>query len=95
MLQKWVGRRYIFMAKHFKENQFTFEEASKYLKKNFNDSDPIVSLVLSEFKKAGWLNVEIDPEDSRKRRYTLIMMYNDVALNQLLDELKVKINDSV
>lgn len=75
------------MAKHYGTKKFGFDEVSKFLKRNFNDSDQIVSLVLSEFKKAGWINIEIDPEDSRKRIYSLVMMYNDVALNELVVEV--------
>lgn len=88
MLAKWLNRRYLVMAKHYGTKKFGFDDASKFLKRNFNDSDQIVSLVLSEFKKAGWINIEIDPEDSRKRIYSLVMMYNDVALNELVVALK-------
>lgn len=31
-----------------------------------------VSLVLSELKRAGWLEVRINPQDSRKRVYRLV-----------------------
>ncbi len=88
ILQGWLNRRYLLMANHFKTDTFNFSDAKKFIKKNFGDSDQMISLILSEFKRAGWLNVEIDPQDSRKRRYSLIMMYNKDALNDLVAEIK-------
>jgi len=90
ILQKWLSIRYLLMAKKFGTDTFNFEDAEKFLKRHFEDSTPIISLVLSEFKRSGWLNVEIDPTDSRKRRYSLIMMYNKDAFNQLVIEAKVE-----
>lgn len=89
MLQKWIGRRYLLMAKKFKTDPFGFTDAEKFLKKNFGDSTQIVSLVLSTLKNSGWMTVAIDPEDSRKRIYKLVMMYRDDTLNELVAEIKV------
>jgi len=32
----------------------------------------MISIILSDLKKAGWLEVRLDPNDSRKRLYKLI-----------------------
>ncbi len=87
ILPNWLNRRYLLMAKNFKTDTFNFADAEKFIKKNFGDSSQMVSLILSEFKRAGWLKVEIDPKDSRKRNYSLIMMYNKEALNQMVAEI--------
>ena len=88
MLQKWITKRYLLMAKRFGAKPFKFADAQKFLVRNFGDSDQIVSLVLSTLKNAGWLSVAIDPNDSRKRLYTLAKMYADEALNELVIEMK-------
>ena len=35
------------------------------------DDGRMVSVILSEMRKAGWLEVRLDPEDARKRLYKL------------------------
>ena len=88
MLQKWIAKRYLLMANKFGTKPFKFKDAETFLVKNFGDSTQIVSLVLSTLKNSDWLKVEIDPKDSRKRLYTLIMMYNEKALAELVMEVK-------
>lgn len=88
ILQKWLLRRYLLMADNFSTRSFNFVDVEKFLKKNFKDSNQIVSLVLSQLNKAGWLDVKIDPDDSRKRSYSLILMYNKEAMKQLVAEVK-------
>jgi len=36
------------------------------------NEDKMVSIILSDLKKAGWLKVRLDPSESRKRLYKLI-----------------------
>jgi hypothetical protein len=51
-------------SKHWaqlKNKEFNHKDASKTL----ND-DKMVSIILSDLKKAGWLEVRLDPSDSRK-----------------------------
>lgn len=67
-LPKWVMRRYSVLWSRFGINEFTFEQAHKAL----NIDKPILSLLLSEMKRAGWIKVSIDPRDSRKRLYELV-----------------------
>ncbi len=66
-LPKWIQRRYSQLWNRFKNKPFTREEAVKFLK----DKEQVVSVFLSDLKKAGWLKITLDENDSRKRTYTL------------------------
>jgi len=66
-LPKWIMKAYSKLWTKFKNKEFNHEDASKTL----ND-DKMVSIILSGLKKAGWLEVRLDPTDSRKRLYKLI-----------------------
>ncbi len=65
-LPKWIMLAYSRLWTKFKAKQFTFSQAEKLLKL------PNTSIILSRLKKYGWLIVELDPNDSRKRLYKLI-----------------------
>ena len=67
-LPKWLTYRYSLLWKSFKNKEFAYDEAIKILKEK---KERLVSVVLSELKKQGWLTIKLDPEDSRKRIYTL------------------------
>ena len=60
--------RYSILWKEFKGNDFDHDKASKLLKE---EKDGLVSAVLSELKKHGWLTISLHPDDSRKRIYKL------------------------
>ncbi len=60
--------RYSVLWKKFKENEFEHDDASKILKE---EKDGLVSAILSELKKHGWLTIKLHPDDSRKRIYKL------------------------
>ena len=64
----WLVKRYMKLWDKFKDKDFSFEDAKKTLKEDNN----FLSVVLSEMKKEGWLTLELDPEDARKRLYRLI-----------------------
>ena len=49
----------------FKDKKFTHQQAEDLLKITNT------SIVLSRLKKYGWLKLELDPEDSRRRLYKL------------------------
>ncbi|MBI3587711.1 hypothetical protein HY095_00795 [Candidatus Micrarchaeota archaeon] len=72
LLPKWVMKRFLTLHAKFGEKTFDFEQAVKVLKKEMNDDKPIVSLVLSDLRKAGWMKINISQEDARKREYTLV-----------------------
>lgn len=60
--------RYSLLWEIFKTKNFDYDEASKILKA---ENESLVSVVLSGLKKHGWLSIELDSKDSRKRIYTL------------------------
>ncbi|MGC8483811.1 MAG: hypothetical protein ACP5OE_09240 [Thermodesulfobium sp.] len=66
----WLVKRYMKLWNKFKDKDFSFEEAQKTLK----EDNKFLSVVLSEMKKEGWLNLELDPEDARKRLYKLLSL---------------------
>lgn len=65
-LPKWIMRAYSKLWTKFKNKEFNHGDASKTL----ND-DKMISIILSDLKKAGWLEVRLYPNDSRKRLYKL------------------------
>jgi hypothetical protein len=60
--------RYSVLWKKFNESEFEHDDASNILKE---EKDRLVSVVLSDLKKHGWLTVKLHPDDSRKRIYKL------------------------
>ncbi|MEM5793093.1 MAG: hypothetical protein QXY45_01895 [Candidatus Aenigmatarchaeota archaeon] len=66
-LPRWIMKAYSKLWTKFKNKEFNHDEASKTL----ND-DKMVSIILSEMKQRGWLEIRLHPEDSRKRLYKLI-----------------------
>ena len=67
-LPKWLQKRYASLRYEFEEDFFSFKQAEELL----GDDSRIVNLCLSELRKAGWLESERDPKDSRKKRYHII-----------------------
>ena len=67
-LPRWIMKRYSVLWNKFKSKEFTHKKATEVL----NEKDErIVSLFLSDLKKYGWLEVGLDPNDSRIRLYKL------------------------
>ena len=68
-IAKWLQERYSLLLKELGDKEFNFDIARKILKK---DQSKIVSIILSELRKAGWIEItKFDPNDSRKRYYRL------------------------
>ena len=68
-IPKWLQESYALLLKRFGENEFSFSSCKKVLRK---DKEKIVSIALSQLRKAGWLEISrLDSEDSRKRYYRL------------------------
>jgi len=65
-LPKWIQKRYAVLWKKFKEKEFTFEQAEKVLKDKAG-----INVFFSDLRKAGWLEVSLNSEDTRKRVYKL------------------------
>ncbi len=66
-LPEWVMQRYAKLWSKFREKEFSFEEAKEFLKEK-----TAMSVLLSELKEAGWIEVKLDQKDSRKRLYNLV-----------------------
>ena len=64
-LPKWILKHYSKLWTKFKDKQFTHQEADNLLKITNT------SIVLSRLKKFGWLELALNPNDSRKRLYKL------------------------
>ncbi|MDI6890369.1 MAG: class I SAM-dependent DNA methyltransferase [Thermodesulfovibrionales bacterium] len=71
MIPKWLEKRHEILSKAYRNSPFRFEDASKILKEKMKDREEQVNVFLSELRKRGWLEVEFDPEDARKRIYKL------------------------
>ena len=65
-LPKWIMKHYSTLWNKFNNKEFRYRNASKTLK-----NKKMISLILSELKKSGWLDIKLDPKDSRKRIYKL------------------------
>ena len=65
-LPKWIMRRAKVLWDSFKGRQFSFSEAENALE---SDDSRMVAVVLSELKRAGWVNARIDAENPRKKLY--------------------------
>jgi len=76
-LPKWEMRAYATLWNKYKSKEFNHEEVCKLLKKK----KEVVSVLLSDIKKAGWVEVKLDPQDSRKRVY--ILKDPEKAINEL------------
>ena len=70
-LPQWLNTRYEILWKEFNDRDFRFEDAKQLLEKNFDSDAEQTNVVLSELRKSGLLKVEFDPNDARKKVYTL------------------------
>ena len=82
MLPKWLENRYEVLRKAYLDSSFRFEDAVKTLKEKLHDDKGQVNVVLSELRKEGWLKTEFDPNDARKKIYTLTS--REEILSQIL-----------
>lgn len=62
----WIQTRYALLWNKFKNKEFTFEQAGKVLKDNGG-----INVFFSDLRKAEWLTVSLNEEDTRKRVYKL------------------------
>jgi len=71
MIPKWLEKRHKILWTSYNDSPFHFEDAARVLKEKIKDSEGQINVFLSELRKRGWLQVEFDPEDARKRIYKL------------------------
>ena len=67
-LPKWEMVKYSILWKHFGKKEFTNEMALKVLK---DKNRHILSVLFYDLKKAGWIQIERDEKDQRKKKYKL------------------------
>ena len=67
-MPKWLTKRYAILWEELKDKKFSFGDAREKLNET---DDKRLSVILSDFKKYGWIEVELDPQSSRKRLYKL------------------------
>ena len=66
-LPKWIMMRYSKLWEKFRSHPFSHDQAVKFLK----DKEQVVSVFLSDLRKAGWLEVTLSEKDTRHRFYKL------------------------
>jgi len=71
IIPNWVQKRYLTLLEKFKASPFYFEEVAKTLKERFGDSEEQTKVILSELKNWGYLKTKRDPQDARKKIYSL------------------------
>jgi type I restriction enzyme M protein len=92
MVSKWVEKRYKELWDSYQDSPFRFEDAADILRKRLKDTEEQVNVILSELRKGGWLKVDFDPEDARKRIYTL--KSSEEVITQILSINKSKLTRS-
>jgi len=65
-LPEWMMKRYAILWNKFKSKEFTKEQAVKVLPK-----DSSIAVLLSELRKAGWMEIKISQENAKKMIYKL------------------------
>jgi hypothetical protein len=66
-LPRWLQQRYATLWDKLGKKPFDFDTAKKIL----SDNQGSLNVAFSELRKLGWLKVEFDPNDARKRIYRL------------------------
>tara|TARA_Y100000310_G_C19984674_1_gene491385 strand:+ start:213 stop:464 length:252 start_codon:yes stop_codon:yes gene_type:complete len=67
-IPKWLMQRYALLWYKFKEKEFTYEEVCKLFNK---DSENLRRALISHLRVNGWLSVQLNTKDSRKREFKL------------------------
>ncbi|MDD9954295.1 MAG: MarR family transcriptional regulator [Candidatus Woesearchaeota archaeon] len=67
-LPGWAMQDYSVLWVAFRKQEFSHDDVAKALGKDKN----AVSVLLNRLKKDGWLTASLDPNDGRKRLYTLV-----------------------
>ena len=89
-LPKWMMTRYLLLWKKFDTSKFDTAQALDVLQHMPKpDTKSIVALLLSELRKAGWLRTEFNPQDARKRIYTLNNF--ETVFGETFDEMVLEI----
>ncbi len=68
-LPRWLEDSYSLLWKNFKNKEFCREDAVKILQEKAGDRS--IAVILSKLRKAGWLDIRLDPSDARRSLYFL------------------------
>lgn len=72
-IPKWVMIRYSALYRDFKCKSFTRENAKEVFQKyNLKSEEKLANVFFSELNKKGWVIVERNKKDSRKKLFRLI-----------------------
>jgi DNA-binding transcriptional regulator PaaX len=85
-LPNWLKKNYLLLWRSTRGKEFSFEDALKILGEK---DERHVSVSLSRLNKSGWLEVKIDPKDSRKRIYKL-KLPEEKSVKDLIEEISSK-----
>ena len=66
-LSKWLMKRYATIWKTYRTTKIDFDKIQKKL----DEDTKTLTVVLSELKKSGWITIEKDTADKRRRVYQL------------------------
>ncbi len=64
-LPKWIMQSYAKLWQKYSSNEFEHSHVSEIVERN------LASVVVHHLKKNGWLEITLNPDDSRKRFYRL------------------------
>ncbi len=80
-LPQWLKSRYETLWEAFGSKKFRPEDALKVIReKDLDISEEGLIVVLSELRKRGWVKVEPDPQDARKKYYILMPPEPQISL---------------
>jgi len=72
-IPKWVIQRYSALYQKFKMKQFTREEARETLKEfSIDNEEKLTNTFFSDLHKKGWVEVEKDKKDARRKLFKLV-----------------------
>ncbi|MEM2205134.1 MAG: class I SAM-dependent DNA methyltransferase, partial [Candidatus Hadarchaeales archaeon] len=70
-LQEWLEKRRVLLWRNLGNQKFNKEKACELLRREFGDDPHTVNVVLSELRRAGWLEVFPDQADAKRSLYRL------------------------
>lgn len=93
MIPAWLEKRYVILWEKYNTSQFRFDDASNLLQEKMQDSENQINVFLSELRKKGFLEVAFDPDDARKRLYTLKSRESVITETLTIDKEKLTRGD--
>jgi len=93
MIPAWLEKRYAILWEKYNTSQFRFDDASNLLQEKMQDSENQINVFLSELRKRGFLEVAFDPDDARKRLYTLKSRESVITETLTIDKEKLTRGD--